>query len=65
MRHSESLIEQAERIARKSYIDVEESGILIDMLNHIERNDEDSPRMKRLAERIEFLLEDLDKEFIY
>lgn len=60
-----SLIQRAERIARKPNITLDESSILIDMLNHIERNDENSPRMQRLARRINYLLEKTEGEYTF
>lgn len=60
-----SLIQQAERIARKSSITLSESSILIDMLNHIRKNNEDSPRMQKLAKRIDYILEKTESEYCF
>ena len=61
----ESLIQKAERIARKKSHTCEEQSFLLDMLMHIENNDEDSERMQKLASRINTLLEEWNSEYSF
>ena len=58
----ESLIQKAERIARKKSHTCEEQSFLLDMLMHIEINGEDSERMQKLASRINTLLDEWNAE---
>jgi hypothetical protein len=59
----ESMIQKAERIARKKSHTCEEQSFLLDMLMHIENNDEDSERMQKLESRINTLLEEWNSEY--
>ena len=61
----ESMIQKAERIARKRSHTCEEQSFLLDMLMHIENNDEDSERMQKLAFRINTLLEEWNSEYSF